>query len=151
MAVKTAARGAQYLLLEEFVASYNDTMKDVNGVSKTFGSVFGDAGTFEIMNIPVGAIVDHGELLIETQGAGPTAYTVQIGTATTPSALLGPTTVTGVAGTRTPFPALNYPVPGDGTNVRMVIASTVANATAGKWRVRLFYTIDGKANEVVTN
>jgi hypothetical protein len=151
MALKTATRGAQRLLMGEFVASFNDTMKDINGVLKTFGSVFGDAGTFDAILLPVGAVIQGGELLIDTQGAGPTAYTVQIGTASTASAFLGPTTLTGVAGTKTVFTGGGYADANAGQNVRIVIASTVANATAGKFRVRVYYTIDGKVDETVTN
>jgi hypothetical protein len=35
-----------------------------------------------------------------------------------------------------------------GANLRLTIASTVANATAGKVRIRVMYTIDRRANEV---
>jgi hypothetical protein len=144
-------RGAQYFLVAEFTGNFNDTMKDINGVVKTLGSNVADQGTFEAILLPVGAVImPGGELIVETAGVGPTAYTVQIGTAATPSAFLGPTTLT--VAQRTSFIAAPiYPVPGDGSNVRIVIASTVANATAGKFRVRVPYTIDGKVNETVTN
>ena len=39
----------------------------------------------------------------------------------------------------------------DGKNLRITIASTVANATAGKFRVRVNYTIDGRITEVNPN
>ena len=39
----------------------------------------------------------------------------------------------------------------DGKNLRVTIASTVANATAGKFRVRVNYTIDGRITEVNPN
>ena len=151
MTLKTAMRGAQYFLVAEFTGNFNDTMKDINGVVKTLGSNVADQGTFEAILLPVGAVImPGGELIVETAGVGPTAYTVQIGTAATPSAFLGPTTLTVAA--RTAFvPAPVYPVPGDGSNVRIAIVSTGANATAGKFRVRVPYTIDGKVNETVTN
>jgi hypothetical protein len=35
-----------------------------------------------------------------------------------------------------------------GANLRATIAYTVANATAGRARVRLMYTVDGRTSEV---
>ena len=65
MALKTATRGAQRPLHAEFIVSFNDTMVDVNGVTKTFGSVFGDQGTFEIVKMPVGARIVGANLLVD--------------------------------------------------------------------------------------
>jgi hypothetical protein len=48
--------------------------------------------------------------------------------------------------------ALTLPEPQDvdptGTNVRLTIAYTGGNATAGHFRARVQYTIDGRSNEV---
>lgn len=147
MAKLTATRGAQYPQVAEFVFNYNDTMVDVNGVTKTFGSVYGDAGTFEVIPMPVGAVVTGGEVIVETAGVGPTAYTVNVGTSSVATAFASAVDLKTAART-----ALTLSTPlacNDGKNVRIAIASTVANATAGKFRVRVTYTIDNRAQEVV--
>lgn len=145
MALKTATRGAQNIQSAEFTFAFNDTMRDVNGVVKTFGSVFGDQGTFEVIPMPVGSVIVGGELIVETAGVGPTAYTVSVGTSASPTNILAATSV--LATGRTPLTGLGL-LANDGSNIRITIASTVANATAGKVRVRVSYTIDGKADSV---
>lgn len=151
MALIRKARSAQWPLYAEFVANFDDTMVDINGVTKTFGSVFGDAGTFDVIPLPVGAVIVGGEVIVEKQGVGPTAYTVNVGTSASATAYASAVDLKGAAGTRT---ALTLTAPlssNDGKDVRIAIASTVANATAGKFRVRVFYTIDSRANENTIN
>jgi len=149
MAKLTKARSAQYPLVAEFVFNFNDTMLDINSVEKSFGSVFGDAGTFEVIPLPPGAVIVGGELIVETQGVGPTAYTVSVGNSSSATAYLAATDLKAASGTRTALTGLGLGS-NDGKNVRIAIASTVANASAGKARVRVMYTIDGRANEVAT-
>lgn len=147
MALLKATRTAQWPLVAEFVFNYNDTMVDVNGVTKSFGSTYTDAGTFEVIPLPPGAIVTGGELIVETAGAGPTAYTVSVGTSASATALLAATSV--LSAGRTALTGLGYnSTLNGGGNIRIAIASTVANATAGKIRVRVAYTTDGKADVV---
>lgn len=148
MAKLKATRGAQWPLVAEFVANYSDTMLDVNGVEKTFGSVYTDAGTFEVIPMPIGAVIVGGELIVETQGVGPTAYTVSVGNSSSATAYLAATDLKAASGTRTALLLTSALGSNDGKNVRITIASTVANASAGKFRIRVMYTIDGKANEV---
>lgn len=150
MALKQATRGAQPVMSAEFDFSFNDTMKDVNGVTKTFGSVYTDAGVFEVINLPLGAVVIGGDLIVEEQGVGPTAYTAAVGTSGSASAFLAATTLLSAAGTRVALTGLGLAAT-DGKNVRITIASTVANATAGKFRLRLEYVIDGRITEVNPN
>lgn len=148
MALKKATRGAQKVMSTEFVFNFDDTMTDVNGLLKTFGAVYTDAGTFEVINLPIGAVVIGGELIVETAGVGPTAYTVAIGHSGSGNALLAATDLKTAA--RTALTGLGLAF-NDGKNVRITIASTVANATAGKFRVRLEYVIDGRTEEVNPN
>lgn len=150
MAKISKSRGAQYPLVSEFIANFNDTMADVNGVVKTFGSVFGDAGVFEIINIPEGAVLMGGEVIVETAGVGPTVYTAAIGVSGTPAALLAATDLKAAAGTRVALTGLGMTLVG-GKNVILTIASTAANASAGKFRVRVLYTLDGRVMEVSPN
>ena len=145
-----ATRGAQPVMSAEAVFSFNDTMRDVNGVVKTFGSVFGDAGVFEVINLPLGAVVVGGELIVETAGVGPTAYTVAVGHSGSAAAFLAATDLKTAAGTRTALTGLGLQA-NDGKNVRVTIASTVANASAGKFRLRVNYTTDGRITEVNPN
>lgn len=149
MALLKATRTAQRPLVAEFVFNFNDTMVDVNGVTKTFGSNFNDAGTFDVVPLPVGAIIVGGELIVETAGAGPTAYTVSVGNSSSATAYLAATSILSAGRTALTGLGFNSTANGGGS-VRIAIASTVANATAGKVRVRVMYTIDNRADEVVT-
>lgn len=146
MAKLIASRTAQYPLVAEFKFGFDDTATDsVSGVLKTFGAVFGDAIVFDAIPLPVGAVITGGELIVDTAGVGPTAYTVAVGRAGTPAGLLAATDLK-TAG-RTALTGLGTAhVAGD--NVRLTIASTVANATAGKFRVRVEYTIDNRSSEI---
>ena len=150
MALKQATRGAQPVMSAEFDFSFNDTMKDTAGALKTFGSVYTDAGVFEVINLPSGAVVIGGDLIVEEQGVGPTAYTAAVGTSGSAAAFLAATTLLSAAGTRVALTGLGLAAV-DGKNVRVTIASTVANATAGKFRLRLEYVIDGRICEVNPN
>lgn len=145
MALLKGSRTSQNVQAAEFVFNFNDTMVDVNGATKTFGSVFGDAGTFEVIPLPVGAVITGGEVIVETAGVGPTAYTVSVGNSSSATAYLAATSL--LSAGRTALTGLGLGS-NDGKNVRIAIASTVANATAGKVRVRVQFTIDGRANEV---
>lgn len=148
MAVKLATRGSQNVQSAQFTVNFNDTMLDVNGVSKTFGSVFGDAGTFEVFKMPLGSVIVGGELIVETAGVGPTVYTMSVGTSASATNILAATSL--LATGRTALTGLGL-LSNDGSNVRVTIASTVANATAGKFRVRIEYVIDDKVDQVATN
>ncbi len=150
MALKQATRGAQPVMSTEFTFGFDDTMKDVAGVTKTFGAAFADAGVFEVINLPLGAVVVGGELIVEAAGVGPTAYTVAVGHSGSAAAFLAATDLKAVAGTRVALTGLGLAAV-DGKNVRVTIASTVANASAGKFRLRVNYTTDGRITEVNPN
>ena len=148
MAKIFTTRGAQPIMTAEFVFGPGDTMRDINGVEKTFGAVFADGGTFDAINLPNGAIMLGGSLIVETAGAGPTAYTVAVGTAANATQYLAATDLKALA--RTPLVGLGL-ASYDGKNVRITIASTVANATAGKFRLRVDYAIESRITEVNPN
>lgn len=141
-----ASRTAQYPLVAEFKFNFDDTAVDsVTGGLKTFGAAFGDAIVFDAIPLPLGAVISGGELIVDTPGVGPTAYTVAVGQAGTPASLLAATSLS-VAG-RTPLTGLGSGHV-SGANVRLTIASSVANATAGRFRLRVAYTIDGRSSEI---
>lgn len=149
MAVKLATRTAQKVMSSEFVFNYNDTAVDsVAGTSKTFGSVYTDAIVFDAINLPPGAIIVGGDLIVETQGAGPTAYTLAIGIAGNTACYLAATSLLTAANTRTALLLTTALASINGANMRFTIASTVANATAGKFRVRVEYVIENRSEDV---
>ena len=143
---KIASRTAQYVLAAEFVFNYNDKSLDaVTGGVKTYGAVFGDNIVFDAIPLPLGAVVINGSLIVDVAGVGPAPYTVSVGSAANPTDLLAATDLT-VKG-RTPLTGLGL-AHNDGSNVRITINSAAANATAGKFRICVEYTIDGRTNEV---
>ena len=158
MAKLYATRGAQPLLMSEFVANYNDTMVSVSGVLSTFGSVYTDALTFDIINLPVGAVISHGEVIVDAAYTGTTAATIVVGNSTTADLYKAATTtlMSVTAGTKYPF-TMNVATGTNnsvsaiggyaGINVRIALTHTAANATAGKFRVRVYWSLEGKVNE----
>lgn len=152
MAVLKAQRTSQDLLVAEFIFNYNDTAVDsVAGTSKTFGSVYTDAIVFDAINMPSGAQIVGGDLVVETAGVGPTAYTLAIGVAGNTACYLAATSLLAAANTRTAL-LLTTALASNaaGANIRFTIASTVANASAGKFRVTVLYKLDGRGGREVT-
>lgn len=157
-----ASRGAQYPVVAEFNWTFNNWVVDsVTGVKETFGSTVANstdpsepgltgpaAGTiiFDAIPLPIGAVVTGGELIVETAGAGPTAFTASVGIAGNTTGLLGATSL--LAAGRTALLLTSPLICNSGQNVRLTVAYTVANATAGRFRLRIQYTLDGKVNEV---
>jgi hypothetical protein len=152
MAKLVGARGCGYVKSAEFIFNFNDTAVDaVTGVTKSFGSNFNDAIIFDCINLPVGTQLLGGGLVVETQGVGPTAYTVKLGIPGNDAVYLAATSLLTAAGTRTDLPLVLSYLGGlgsnAGANLRMTIASTVANATAGRFRINLTYKLDGQVME----
>lgn len=162
---KLASRSAQYPLIQEFAFSWNDWVVDsVDGAKKTLGSTpalsvdpaepglvgpVANTITFDCIPLPVGAVLVGGELIIESAYTGSTAATITLGIAGSLTTVLGSTSLMAAASTRTALlltSALQHAAAG--ANLRATIAYTVANATAGRARVRVMYTIDGRAQEV---
>ena len=159
---KIAARSTQRKQVAEFNFSFNDWVVDsVDGSKKTLGStvvlsqdptepgLLGPAANtvvFDCIPMPVGAVISGGEVIVETAATGSTAYTVSLGV---PGALTSlANAVSGLVAARTVLALTTPLVANNGTNLRATIAYTVANATAGKVRIRVEYTIDGKADDV---
>lgn len=168
MSQVNAARTAQRPLVAELVFNFNDWAVDsVDGVKKTFGSAValadpagqvaglqpGTAMVFDGINLPRGAVVMGGEMIVETAYAGiGTGATISIGIAGAATALLGATDLdAAAAGSRTPLLLTAPLVSNAGQNVRVTTAGLTATATAGKVRIRVLYTIDGRADDVVSN
>ena len=145
MAKLTKSRAAQVPLVQEFVFSFGDTVVDVNGVEKDF-KTFGGNPVFEMFTLPVGAVVLGGDIVVETAYAGTTAATISLGDTESATKYANAVSMMAAANTRTAL-ALTDVITG-GVDVRATLALTVANATAGKVRVRIEYTIEGRANEI---
>lgn len=165
---RLASRTAQRKLVSEFVWAFNDWVVDsVDGIKKTFGSTVAladpsgaEAGltaatglVFDALNMPQGAVITGGELICEAAYAGAgAAATISVGVAGAPAALLASTDLDALtAGSRTAL-LLTAPLRCNaGENVRLTTAGLAATATAGKFRLRVEFTVDGKADEVYSN
>lgn len=160
MPQKQATRSSQNAQIAEFVFNHNEWVVDsADGVKKTFGSTValstdplepnltGPAAntiTFDCIPMPMGAVIWGGALIVETAAAGSTAYTVSAGIAGNTTALLNAQSA--LSAGRTALTLTSPLLCNNGQNIRMTVAYTVANATAARIRLRLDYTIDGKAD-----
>lgn len=145
MALLKAARGAQNAVTMEFKFNFDDTMVDVNGVTKDFKTV--GSTVVDAINLPAGAIVVGGEVVTETAVAGSTAYNISVGDSVNATRYLSATDKT--AAGRTALVPTGYV--GQGENLRLTVAPTVANSTAGVVSVRVSFVVRNRATEVYTN
>jgi len=90
-------------------------------------------------------VIIGGEVVVETAYAGSTAATVSLGIAGSTTALANAVDMKTAA--RTALTLTSPLLANAGQNLRATIAYTVANATAGKARLRVQYTIDQRSNE----
>lgn len=140
-----AARGHQYPLVAEFTFAFDDTMVDTNGVLKDFKTV--GSTVVDVINLPLGAIVTGGEVVTETAVGGSTAYNVSVGDTSNATRYLGATDRASAG--ITPLVPTGYV--GVGEQVRITVAPTVADATAGKVTVRVQYIVRHRVNEAQTH
>jgi hypothetical protein len=142
---KTACRSAQWPLLSEFVLNFDDTMVDTSGVSRDFKTA-GGPFTFDIINLPPGAIVEGGESSTEVAFTGATGFTISLGDSGSAVRYMAATDVKGVL--RTVVVPTGYL--GQGENIRMTL-TIAGTATAGRTSVRVWYVIRDRANETIPN
>lgn len=146
MAQKLATRGGQYPITAEFTFDVaNDTMKNTSGVDDNFNVV--GSHVFDAILLPTNAIVVGGEVVTETAVSGSTAYNVKVGDSVNDARYLASTDR--VAAGRSALTPTGFV--GGGEQVRVTVAPTVANATAGKITVRVSYIIRNRVNEVQTH
>lgn len=145
MAKLIAQRASQNVMAAEFTFNFDDTMVDTTGATVNFATV----GTkiVDVINLPPKAIIVGGQVVTETAVTGPTAYNVSVGDSANATRYLG-VTARQAAGI-TPLVPTGYV--GDGENLRVTVAPTVAPATTGKVTVRVEYIMRDRQNEVVTN
>lgn len=169
MAKLNASRTAQYPLVSEFVFNFNDFAIDsVDLVKKTFGSSIAladpaslEAGltapaglVLDAINVPQGATIVGGEVIVETAYAGIGAgATLSLGIAGTTTALVNAMDLdAATAGSRTALTLTAPLLANAGTHLRLTLAGmTAGGATAGKVRVRVMFTVDGRAMETYPN
>ena len=152
MAKLIAARGAQYVMEAEFTFNFDDTMVPASGGTAIAGTTEVDFGKtniaatqFNIINLPEGAVLIGGELVVET-AFDTAAYAVIIGDADSTNRYL--TTADRKAAARTVLVPTGYR--STGQNIQIGITNTDV-CTAGKATVRVQYVIPGRQNETNPN
>jgi hypothetical protein len=173
---KPASRSAQYPLMAEFAYSFNEYVQDsADQVKKTFGAAVTNTGTatavdpvsgavepgltsgtavvFDCIPMPVGAVITGGELIVDTAYVGIGAgATISVGIAGDTAALISAYDIdAALVGARTALTLTKPLLCNAGQNVRLTVAGMAATASAGKVRVRVQYTIDGRTSEVQVN
>lgn len=162
MAKTIATRGVQYPLMAELTVNFSDWVVDkVDSVKKTLGSTVANSAdptetsltgpvantvVFDAVNLPEGAVIVGGEVIVETAGVGPTAYTLSLGDSSSATRYANAVDLKTAART-----ALTLTGFRTSENVRATLTYTVANATAGKTTVRVLFTIPSRAHEVIPN
>ena len=145
MSVLKITRGAQWPLVAEFTLNFDDTMADINGVSKDFGLTNVAETAFDIINLPYGAVVIGGDVVAETV-FDTASWSVKIGDSTTADRYLGATDRKAVG--RTALVPTGYV--SDGAAIRLTLTNADV-CTTGKATVRVLYTIRNRTNEVQPN
>lgn len=143
MSVLKATRTAQRPLVATFTFNFDDTMLDTGGVSKDFGATNTASTTFDIINLPINAIVVGGSVTTETAFDAAT-YNISIGDSGSATRYLGATDKKGTG--LTALVPTGYRNTG-GLNLRMTVVPADA-CTTGKAIVTVEYIIDGRADEV---
>ena len=145
MTLKIKARSAQTVLSAELAFNFDDTMVDVTGATKDFGLTNIVATTFEVINLPQGAVVVGGDLTVST-AFDTASYAVVVGDVDVPNRYLATADRKGVA--RTALVPTGFA--SDGQNIRVGITNADV-CTTGKARLTIEYMVPGRANETVTN
>lgn len=142
-----ATRGSQYPLVASFEASFGDSMVATDGVEK---DLFTTGGVFDAIQMPQGAEVIGGELVIDVASDDTGTATVSIGDATLATRYGTTENLKSAAGTRIALDLSGF-VNTLGENLRLTIANANGDAAAGKFRVNVLYVIKDRVNEVQTH
>lgn len=151
MALLKSTRVSQRPQVAEFTFNFDDTMSDVNGVTKSFGSTYTDAIVANVINLPEGAVVVGGEVVVETAGVGPTAYTMSLGDSNSATRYASAVDLKTAARTELTLTGYRNGASNTSKYLRLTIASTVANATAGKATIRVMFTLPNRGDEALGN
>jgi hypothetical protein len=162
MSALKASRGAQWPLMTSITLDFStagaDTMATVVGnviggaapASNVVGLPINAVSTniYEMLNLPVGATIVGGEIVVETAVVGPTVSTLSLGDLS--SATRHATTVDLKTAARTALTLTGYRagITAAGKNLRGTVNNTVAAATAGRVTIRALYVTEGRTSEV---
>lgn len=146
MAKLTATRGAQEVLNASFVFNFDDQMVPVSGGTAIAGTTRVDFGktniiatAFDIINLPLDAVIISGELTVET-AFDTASYAVIIGDSASTNRYLS--TADRKAAARTALTPTGYRSLGEPLRI------TITNAdvcTTGKATVRIQYVIHNRS------
>jgi len=146
MALIKPTRGAQYVMCSEYAFTFSDTVVDINGVTKDYGTTIASAPVADIINLPPFTEVVGGQVTIVVQGVGPTAYTISLGVAGATTAYVSAADLLSAINTKVILTYANPRASSTGLNVRLTMVDSVAAATAGSWRISVLWKTDGKAD-----
>jgi hypothetical protein len=128
----------------EFTWSFDDTMVNSAGATVDFGvTTVGAANLFDVIKLPVGAIVIGGQLTVLT-AFDTAAYTIILGDTTTANRYLASADLKAVGTTALLMTGFRNPT---GLDLRLSIANTDV-CTTGVASLRVHYIIDGRCSEV---
>lgn len=146
MSTLIATRSSQRLQVASFTWNFDDTMLNTAGVSKDFGLLNTSATSFDVINLPRGAIVTGGQLMVHT-AFDTASYAVIIGDSSTANRFLATADRKAVATTAlVPTSFRNT----TGLNIRMEITNADV-CTTGKATLIVQFVVEGKADEVYPN
>mgnify|MGYP001371804100 CR=1 FL=1 len=152
MSLIRPTRSAQRVLCSEYIFNFNDTVVDINGATKDYGSAtIASAPVADIIKLPLGAQIVGGDLVVVTAGVGPTAYTVKLGIAGNDACYLAASDLLAAANTRYALLLTTANASNAGADIRLTMVDSVAVSTAGKWKLTVLWKIDGKTDEVYPN
>ena len=140
-----ATRGSQWPLTAEFVINLTDTVVNTAGSEEAVGTV--GPHVFDAIKLPSNAIVIGGAVTTEVAATGPTALNISVGDSVNATRYLGATDR--AAAGRTALVPTGYV--GNGEDLRVTIAPTVAAATAGRVSVHVQYIVRNRVTEVQTH
>jgi len=146
MSVLKATRGAQYPLVAEFTWNFDDTMLNTSGVSDGFASVA--SHVFDVINLPVNAVLIGGDVTTETAVGTSATYAVSVGDSVSDVRYMS--AVDKKTAARTALTLTGY-VNTTGVPIRLTVAPTTSAATAGKLTLRVEYIIRNRVQEVQTH
>lgn len=117
----------------------------------------GGGGTttyFEVMALPIGAQILGGDVQVETAYVGPATATLSLGTSAAGTLFAATVDVKTAARTALTIPLTDTDSTPTGAaaglDVRGTLVLGAGNASAGRVRIRVMYTLDGRVNEVST-
>jgi hypothetical protein len=132
----------------------NGLLSGVTYVASTAGTYY-----FEVVTLPINSQIIGGDLQVEVAYVGPLTATLALGDSTNGTLYAAATNIKATGRTALTIPAelTNYAANSNvgtdaaaGLDVRATLVLGTGAATAGRVRVRLMYTLDGRMNEAAT-